>query len=115
MCPSTIHVYMYAYIVLFHPLTARYMYEWHIGQKMWDAISISYDSIAENEQLFSHEVDFVQRLIDISEKEPETVRKKQEALKGWRISCSSLLLSKAAAAMAASSKCPTKVLRTRMK
>lgn len=57
------------------------MYEWHLGQTDWDALSLSFDSIAENEQLFSHEVDFVQRLIDISERQPAVVKNKQAALR----------------------------------
>ena len=45
--------------VLFHPLTARYMYEWHWGQKLWEEIPINFDSHADSQALVSGRVDFV--------------------------------------------------------
>ena len=51
--------------VLFHPLTARYMYEWHWGQTQWEDIAISFDSTAENKQLMNGSVNFIQRLVEM--------------------------------------------------
>ncbi|KAJ1429678.1 exostosin family-domain-containing protein [Ochromonadaceae sp. CCMP2298] len=51
--------------VFFHPLTARYMYEWHLGQSGWEDISVSFDTPAENDAILSHSLDVVQRLLEL--------------------------------------------------
>jgi len=49
--------------VLFHPLTAKYMYEWHWGQSLWEDIAISFDSSEENRHLIDGTDDFISRLV----------------------------------------------------
>jgi len=49
--------------VLFHPLTAKYMYEWHWGQVLWEDIAISFDSNDENRHLMDGSDDFISRLV----------------------------------------------------
>ena len=60
--------------VLFHPLTAKYMYEWHWGQDLWEDIAISFDSSEENKALIHGGTDgnentptphFIQMLMDM--------------------------------------------------
>lgn len=51
--------------VLFHPLTAKYMYEWHWGQALWEDIAISFDSNEENRHLMDGTVDYISRLVDM--------------------------------------------------
>jgi hypothetical protein len=67
--------------VLFHPLTARLMYEWHWGQKLWEEIAINYDSYEENQQLFKHQVDFIQKLITLYKTDPNGIIKRQKRLR----------------------------------
>lgn len=67
--------------VLFHPLTGRYMYEWHWTVTEWNEIGIHYDSFLDNQDLIHQRVDFIQKLIDLYKNEPESIRKKQESLK----------------------------------
>lgn len=67
--------------VLFHPLTARLMYEWHWGQKLWEEIAINYDTFEENQQLFKHQVDFIQKLITLYKTNPEDVLRRQKRLR----------------------------------
>jgi len=59
--------------VLFHPLTARYMYEWHWLPSDWDAAAVHFDSFEQNQQLLTHQVDFIQRLIDLYFSQPQEV------------------------------------------
>jgi hypothetical protein len=66
--------------VLFHPLTARFMYEWHLGQRVWDEIGIHYDSVEENHALISQSVDFIDKLHKLARDQPELVRSKQKKI-----------------------------------
>ena len=63
--------------VLFHPLTARFMYEWHWSQDLWKEVSVSFDSSDENHALIEHRTDFIAKLISMAEAEKEEVRMKQ--------------------------------------
>lgn len=67
--------------VLFHPLTARYMYEWHWGQALWDEIPVNFDSNAENHALVEGRTDFVAKLIDMYRSDPEGVKRRQARLR----------------------------------
>jgi hypothetical protein len=59
--------------VLFHPLTAKYMYEWHFGQDLWTRTAISFDSNSDNRNLMENKVDFIQKLIDLYKNNREDV------------------------------------------
>lgn len=63
--------------VLFHPLTGRYMYEWHWNLELWDKIAIHFDTQQENYDLLHNKVDFIQKLIDIYNKEKEGINRRQ--------------------------------------
>lgn len=65
--------------VLFHPLTARFMYEWHLGKKGWEEISINYDSIEENRALIDQKENFVEKLIALQGS--EIVKRKRQLLR----------------------------------
>jgi len=67
--------------VLFHPLTARLMYEWHWGQQLWEEIAVNFDSNADQRLLVANEVDYVARLIEMYRSEPQAVAKKQARLR----------------------------------
>jgi len=67
--------------VLFHPLTARLMYEWHWGQQLWEEIAINLDTNADNHQLVDNRVDVVAQLIDLYRNDPQAVAKKQARLR----------------------------------
>ena len=68
--------------VLFHPLTARYMYEWHWGQELWNEIAISFDSKEENIALIEQRTDFIAKLIQLaSEDKDGNIRLRQEKIK----------------------------------
>lgn len=69
--------------VLFHPLTARYMYEWHLGQVMWESISISFDTVHDQKELINNRVDYIQKLIDIYNNHPEIIKEKQNLIKRY--------------------------------
>jgi hypothetical protein len=69
--------------VLFHPLTGRYMYEWHWSISEWNISAIHYDSFLENQDLINQRVDFIQKLIDLYKNEPEKISKMQENLKNY--------------------------------
>ena len=69
--------------VLFHPLTARYMYEWHLGQVMWESISISFDTVHDQQELINNRVDYIQKLIDIYNNHPEIIKEKQTLIKRY--------------------------------
>eukprot|EP00605_Chrysophyceae_sp_TOSAG23-4_P002054 GSChrysophyteH1.ASY1.ANO1.2275.1 assembled CDS len=51
--------------VLFHPLTAKYMYEWHWGQDLWEDIAISFDSSDENRALINGTENVIQYLVSM--------------------------------------------------
>ena len=57
--------------VLFHPLTARYMYEWHWSPEVWDQVGVHFDSFEDNQQLLGQKTDFIQRLIDMHSQQRE--------------------------------------------
>ena len=57
--------------VLFHPLTARYMYEWHWSPEVWDQVGVHFDSFEDNQQLLGQKTDFIQRLIDMYSQQRE--------------------------------------------
>lgn len=63
--------------VLFHPLTARFMYEWHWSQDLWKEVSVSFDSSDDNHALIDQKQDFIARLIAMAESEQEELRMKQ--------------------------------------
>jgi len=67
--------------VLFHPLTARLMYEWHLGQTLWEEIAVNFDSHAENRLLVDNQADFVAKLISLYRDEPTAVARKQSRLR----------------------------------
>lgn len=67
--------------VLFHPLTARFMYEWHWGQALWEEIAINFDSNSDNHLLIDGKVDFVAKLIDMFRNDPEGVKRRQARLR----------------------------------
>lgn len=67
--------------VLFHPLTARFMYEWHWGQKLWDEIPINFDSNEDNKALMEGRVDFVAKLIDMYRNDRKSIEKRQALLR----------------------------------
>lgn len=67
--------------VLFHPLTATFMYEWHLGQKVWEEIGIHFDTVEENHALISQSTDFIKKLKDIYDKQPELIKKKQAKIR----------------------------------
>jgi xyloglucan galactosyltransferase MUR3 len=69
--------------VLFHPLTARYMYEWHPigGQAGWDNIAVSFDTQAENKGLLNHSFDVVARLQSLFLHNRSLVRQKRQHLR----------------------------------
>lgn len=67
--------------VLFHPLTARYMYEWHWGQELWGEIAISFDSKEQNEALIGHQTDFIAKLIKLASEDKEGIRLRQDKIK----------------------------------
>ena len=52
--------------VLFHPLTAKYLYEWHWGQELWEDVALSFDSSEENKSLMNADSDhFIEQLINM--------------------------------------------------
>jgi hypothetical protein len=67
--------------VLFHPLTARYMYEWHLGQSGWEKIAVNYDTQEENSALLSHSVDFIKKLHDMYVHNRSAVEEKRQAMR----------------------------------
>lgn len=67
--------------VLFHPLTARFMYEWHWLPDDWDAAAVHFDSFQQNQQLLSHQVDFIQRLIDLAFSRPQEVLRMRQRIR----------------------------------
>lgn len=67
--------------VLFHPLTARYMYEWHLGQRGWEEIAVNYDTPEENAALLSHQVDYVKKLHDMYVFNRSLVEAKRQAIR----------------------------------
>jgi hypothetical protein len=69
--------------VLFHPLTARYMYEWHLGQIMWEAISINFDTMNDQQELINNRVDYIQKLVDLYKNHPEIIKEKQNLIKKY--------------------------------
>lgn len=77
--------------VLFHPLTARLMYEWHDGSSsssrggetssdFWDTVPVNFDTISENQQLIGQSVDFIEKLIAFARDKPEEVTQKQKRI-----------------------------------
>lgn len=67
--------------VLFHPLTARYMYEWHLGQTGWEKIAIHFDTQEENNALLAHKVDVIETLHKIYTNQPEIVEQKRQYIR----------------------------------
>ena len=67
--------------VLFHPLTARFMYEWHWGQELWGEVAISFDSKEQNKALIEHRTDFIAELIKVAYEDKEGVRLRQDKIK----------------------------------
>ena len=67
--------------MLFHPLTARYMYEWHWGQSNWEKVAVHFDSSDENSDLINHKVDFIQKLIDMVENNATDIVRRQIQLR----------------------------------
>ena len=67
--------------VLFHPLTARLMYEWHWGQQLWEEIAVNFDSNADSHLLVDNKADMVARLIDLFRNDPQAVAKRQARLR----------------------------------
>jgi hypothetical protein len=63
--------------VLFHPLTARYMYEWHWNQDLWGEVAVSFDSSEDNKALIEHRVDFIDKLIKMAESDKDEIKLKQ--------------------------------------
>jgi hypothetical protein len=63
--------------VLFHPLTGRYMYEWHWGLELWDKIAIHFDTQQENYDLLHNNIDFIQKLIDIYKNDKKGIIQRQ--------------------------------------
>lgn len=66
--------------VLFHPLTARYMYEWHWGQELWSQVAVSFDSSEDNHALIEHKKDFIAQLVDMAKTGQEQIRAKQKKI-----------------------------------
>lgn len=66
--------------VLFHPLTARFMYEWHLGQDIWEDIGLHYDTIDEINGLISQKIDFIQEIYNLYKNNPSLVRMKQQKI-----------------------------------
>jgi hypothetical protein len=67
--------------VLFHPLTARYMYEWHLGQEGWEKVAVNYDTQEENKALVGHSVDFIAKLHDMYVNQPEVIGQKRQYIR----------------------------------
>lgn len=67
--------------VLFHPLTARFMYEWHLGQSTWNDIAIHFDSYEENNALINDSIDYIDKLYTIYKNQPSIITSKQSKIK----------------------------------
>lgn len=67
--------------VLFHPMTARYMYEWHLGQVGWEEIGLHFDTVRENEDIIAHRLDVVERLIYLYENNQSLIISKQQRIR----------------------------------
>ena len=67
--------------VLFHPLTARYMYEWHLGQAGWEKIAINFDTQEQNKALLNQTLDFIDALHQIYLHQPEIITKKRQYIR----------------------------------
>lgn len=67
--------------VFFHPLTARLMYEWHLGQVGWEEIGIHFDSHQNITDLISNKVDFIDVLIKHFQANHEDIRRRRKAIK----------------------------------
>lgn len=67
--------------VLFHPLTARYMYEWHLGQAGWEKIAVHFDTQEENNALLSHKVDVIETLRNIYVNQPQLIEEKRQHIR----------------------------------
>ena len=68
-------------VVLFHPLTAKFMYEWHLSEQEWDAISISYDTVEAQRGIMNLSLDVIEALHTIYVKEPERVKAMQASIR----------------------------------
>lgn len=66
--------------VLFHPLTAKYMYEWHWGQDVWNRTAISFDTTNDIEAVLHEELDVVKALITMYETDRDEVTKRQKLI-----------------------------------
>ena len=67
--------------VLFHPLTARYMYEWHLGQSGWEEVGIHFDKDAENNALIEQKLDVVAALYELYSKNRTLVDYKRQRIR----------------------------------
>jgi len=67
--------------IYFHPLTAKYMYEWHLSASEWDSISINYDTIENQNEIMSGEFNVVEKLVDFYKKNQNKIREMQENLR----------------------------------
>lgn len=67
--------------VLFHPLTGKYMYEWHWSQQEWDEAAVHFDTIDQIKSIINQTLDAVKFLVDIKLSNPEFITAKQEKLK----------------------------------
>lgn len=71
-------------IVLFHPLTAKYMYDMHLSEEEWDSISISYDSIVKIRDVIkgvNGTTNVIKDLVDMQRLYPSRVRTMQESIR----------------------------------
>lgn len=66
--------------VLFHPLTAKYMYEWHFGQKVWDEIGLHFDSLQENKDIIAQKLNVIKILEDVFFNKSSLVLMKQQRI-----------------------------------
>ena len=67
--------------VLFHPLTARYMYEWHLKQTGWEKIALNFDKPEENQGLLNGTLNIMTTLHDIYINQPELIAEKRQYIR----------------------------------
>ena len=67
--------------VFFNPLTARLMYEWHLGQSGWEEIGFNFDSVSEAEAIIEQRLNVVKALMKIAEEQPQLILEKRQKIR----------------------------------
>lgn len=72
--------------VLFHPLTATYMYEIHWNQTLWEEVGVHFDSDQENKDLIAQKVDVIEKLILLYKNNPGLIERKRQLMRDYAYS-----------------------------